>query len=290
MEYFRSMSQCMVSYRLALKHGHWWAGVVCDTDDEIGVLTEKGRLRSVLDEAARKAEEDGFWTGIWPSPAHTTGSGRLRWSVAEDGTATLEVWRPRPRHEPVLRAIVPPKGRVRLSGALHAAEHRHWIVLRDAMEAVRHGSSEGVLPKKVVEQDRKDYATWTKGKVEELDRRTGELLSLVGPLDAKKAERVAELIGALEYSRRDTLETAQRSHDNDAWSLALDATKRSYEAEQRFDPEVLRSTLAEGAAMAEPGSSDQIYWDGLSQRFGSQAGRWRVDHDLGSVVCTPSSS
>jgi hypothetical protein len=66
--------------------------------------------------------------GIGPARTHITGSGRVRWSVTDDGTTSVEVWRPatirRPEEHCVLRATVDPSGRVEFD-ELDRYSHRH---------------------------------------------------------------------------------------------------------------------------------------------------------------------
>jgi hypothetical protein len=65
---------------LASCYGHEWAAA------HEGAWVEHGI-------AVWPAGHPGLPGGIWPSPDHMTGSGRLRWAVREDGTVAWEVWR-----------------------------------------------------------------------------------------------------------------------------------------------------------------------------------------------------
>lgn len=101
------------AHALAAAHGHWWAGVV--------EPRPRGWTAEDLDAAlyASAIETPPGWVGLSYRTAHVTGTRRLAWSVAEDGTTVLRgsrrgeaVGRPGDESATVALATVDPHGRV----------------------------------------------------------------------------------------------------------------------------------------------------------------------------------
>jgi hypothetical protein len=67
-------------FRLAVAYGHEWGGCIETVWVEHGV-------------ALWPSGDPRMPGGIWPAPDHTTGTGRCRWTVLEDGSVAWEVWR-----------------------------------------------------------------------------------------------------------------------------------------------------------------------------------------------------
>lgn len=169
-DYTPTAIQLAIAYRLAKAHGHAWA-------TRLPLEAHAGKTLGAIAAATAQAENTGDetiagilspqvvdscdhpeaeWAGVY-CLWHRTGTGRLAWSIDEDGSTELVVCRP--GDEPgagTLRASYVPeedstiglsyKGPGRATDKLGDYCTRHLVTLRTAMEAVVPGSSDRIYP------------------------------------------------------------------------------------------------------------------------------------------------
>lgn len=127
--------QIRIAHHLARVHGHLWgtamspemAVSIFDAYGIKGISEIVGRLESAqFGGIVGPVEEDGVVT-------HTTGTGRTRWEVFEDGHVLIQINRPSGM---VFEAVVSPEGEITVLDILGDFEARHVDALETALGAV----------------------------------------------------------------------------------------------------------------------------------------------------------
>lgn len=145
-----TFSAAYVAHKFASHFAHGWARFVGE-DEWVEWVARAGwraATRAVNIRMLREEADDryfpGYWAGVRPLPAHTSASGRYRWSIEGD-TVTLSIHRPQGE---AVRAVIYASTGVAEMTVFPCAEVRHeeylFEVLASANVWVEH--TDRVLP------------------------------------------------------------------------------------------------------------------------------------------------